>query len=154
MKVKSTMSEMTLDTIQVITFDLLRENSKEYFAIPIDRVREICTVESITKIPNSAPDVIGIVNLRNNIIPIINIKQKLGISDSIDDISRQQIVITEDGGNYYGLLVDIVHEVIRINPGEIQPISKNITDSNKFIIGIIKINETITTLLDPTTITQ
>lgn len=148
MEVFQLSSQAALDVMQVITFDLHRNERIERFAVPIDKVREICTIESVTGIPNTTPAVRGIMNLRNNIIPLIDIKQKLGLSDGTDDISKQQILITENNGHRYGLLVDIVHEVIKIKPSEIQSIPQDVISSNNSMIGVVKANEVIITLLD------
>jgi len=65
------------DTIQVVSFMLQNQaGKKEDYAIPIEQVREIRSVEKITRVPKSESFVKGIMNLRGLIIPVIDVKEK------------------------------------------------------------------------------
>ena len=75
-------SEVLVSNFQIIIFRLYNEekNRQENYGIPIERVREIRPLDSITVIPNSPSYVKGVMNLRGTIIPIIDLKEKLGFS--------------------------------------------------------------------------
>jgi purine-binding chemotaxis protein CheW len=142
-----------LDSLQIITFDFIDGQKRKHFAIPVEQVREIRKIELITNIPNTKPFVVGIINLRGQLIPIIDIKQKIGLSKNVNDVSKQQVLIIEFNKQLLGLLIDEVNEVLRIQMTEIQQSPENMFDSENYIKGIIKINDKLVILLDLTKIT-
>src|SRR5574339_752478 len=90
---------LTVDSFQAVTFCLAGVQKKEDYAIPIEQVREIRAVESITNIPKAKSYVKGIMNLRGLIIPVIDVKEKLGLaSQSEANSSKQRILVTEVNG--------------------------------------------------------
>mgnify|MGYP001608500786 FL=1 len=82
------------ETIQVVTFTITEKSTKKgNYAVPIDQVKEIRTVDTITKIPKSKSYVKGVMNLRGKIIPIIDVNDKIGLSASREvDITKQRIL--------------------------------------------------------------
>jgi purine-binding chemotaxis protein CheW len=83
------------------------------FGIDVGRVVEITKVMEITKVPRSLPFIEGIVNLRGKIIPVVDLRKRLGFEvRQHDDASR--IVIVRMDGSRLGLLVDKVTKVAKI----------------------------------------
>jgi len=139
---------ISYDSFQAVTFCLANDQKKEEYAIPIEQVREIRSVESITKIPNSKSYVKGIMNLRGQIIPIVDVKDKLGLSTSYDGTSsRQRILVADMSGSLAGLLVDEVDHVIRIQTKDVDEPPQNVLDSN-YVKGIVKADKRLIVLLD------
>lgn len=105
-------------------------------AIDIAKVQEINEDMAITPVPLSPDYVEGIMNLRGQIVTIINLSMKIGLSPSkIDNDSRVIIVNSKD--EYIGLLVDKVTEVVSIPKQSITPPPPNIKGvQGKFFIGI------------------
>ena len=117
--------------------------------MPIEQVREIRAVESITKIPKAKSYVKGIMNLRGLIIPVIDVKEKLGlVSDGSTNSSKQRILIAEVSGALTGLLVDEVDQVMRIQTKDIEQAPQGALESYHYIRGIAKMNEKLVILLD------
>ncbi|MBM2819378.1 MAG: hypothetical protein HW410_1060, partial [Nitrosarchaeum sp.] len=77
------------DSIQVVSFNIINSGKKEDYAVPIEQVREIRAVEKITKVPHSEPYVKGIMNLRGSIIPVIDVKEKLGLDSGVNTNSSK-----------------------------------------------------------------
>lgn len=132
---KTTVEDVTLRSF--LTFKL--EN--EQFAINVAKVIEIMEVPPITKVPKSPDFMKGVINLRGNVLPVIDTRIKFGLSPiefKIDTcILVMQIQLDEDS-IYVGALVDHVQEVLEIDQDQIQP-SPSIGSKYKaeFIQGMI-----------------
>jgi purine-binding chemotaxis protein CheW len=139
----------SFDSFQAVTFCLVDGQKTEQYAIPIEQVREIRAVESITKIPKAKSYVKGIMNLRGLIIPVIDVKEKLGLSsESNTNSSKQRILVAEVNGALTGLLVDEVDQVMRIQTKDVEEAPQTVLESNSYIGGIVKNNEKLIVLLD------
>jgi purine-binding chemotaxis protein CheW len=140
---------LTVDSFQAVTFCLLGEQKKEDYAIPIEQVREIRAVESITNIPNAKSYVKGIMNLRGLIIPVIDVKEKLGLaSEGQTNSAKQRILVIEVNGIQTGLLVDEVDQVIRIQTKDLESAPQTALESHNYIKGIAKLNQKLVVLID------
>jgi purine-binding chemotaxis protein CheW len=134
---------------KILTFNIL----KEFYAIPIERVREIIRYEKITPVYDAVEYITGVINLRGQIIPILDFKMKLGLEKK-DYTNKTVFIITEINGNsgefYIGLAVDGVHNVLDIDEDSIQD-SKNLglRLKNDYINGVIKLQDhSMAVLLD------
>lgn len=141
---------VSADSIQVVSFSIVNSaGKKEDYAVPIEQVREIRAVEKITKVPRSESYVKGIMNLRGLIIPVIDVKEKLGLSsEGKSNAARQRILVAEVSGVLTGLLVDEVDQVMRLQTKDIEEAPQSVLESHNYIKGIAKINEKLVVLLD------
>jgi len=132
------------DTLQLVTFHL----DNEEFGVDIKKVQEINRMIDITKIPNSPNYVQGVVNLRGKIIPVVNLRTKLGLPNAEHDKSTRIIVLELDG-MVLGFIVDSVSEVMRIPDANVEP-APAITGSTdtKYIEGVINLSDRILIILD------
>ncbi|HXG73367.1 MAG TPA: chemotaxis protein CheW [Candidatus Nitrosotenuis sp.] len=136
------------DTTQVVSFNIVGSSGrKEDYAVPIEQVREIRAVEKITKVPRSEPYVKGIMNLRGLIIPVIDVKEKLGLGSGASS-SKQRILVADVKGSLTGLLVDEVDQVMRIQTKDIEAAPQGALESYHYVKGIAKVNERLLVLLD------
>lgn len=141
--------ETTTDSIQAVSFNIINNaGKKEDYAIPIEKVREIRAVEKITKVPRSEPFVLGIMNLRGLIIPVIDVKKKLGLCSEQKSNSKQRILVADLNGSLTGLLVDEVDQVMKIQTSEIEAPPQGAFDSYHYVQGIAKMGEKLVILLD------
>jgi purine-binding chemotaxis protein CheW len=123
-------------TIKIVTFSL----GKEEYGIPISQVQEVNRVGEITRVPNVPEYVLGVINLRGKIIPVIELSNILQFAKSkIDKQSR--IVIFENGQKLLGLLVDWVSQVINISREQIEEAPDQVTVDQSYIDGIVKLDE-------------
>lgn len=138
------------ETIQVVTFTITEKSTKKgNYAVPIDQVKEIRTVDTITKIPKSKSYVKGVMNLRGKIIPIIDVNDKIGLSASREvDITKQRILVADVNDTLTGLLVDEVNEVMRLPSKDIEPPPIGAFEHNNYIKGIAKRDDQLIVLLD------
>ncbi len=131
-------------TLQLVTFRI----GNEEFGIDIQKVQEINRMIDITKIPNTAAHVEGVVNLRGKIIPIISLRTKLGFGEAERD-KATRIMVVEIDGNVLGFIVDSVSEVLRIHDAKIEPTPSITggTDAN-YIDGVINLGDRLLILLN------
>jgi len=132
------------DEIQVIAFKL----GKEEYAVAITSVQEIIMPQDKTKIPRSPEFVEGVINLRGNIIPIIDGRKRFGI-EMTKETSETRIMVLELDRNTVGLTVDSVSEVIHMQTKDVQQSPVNNDKSQDFILGIGKYRDRLIILLDP-----
>lgn len=120
----------------------------EYYGIDILNVQTIEKVMNITRVPRALDYVEGVINLRGEIVPVINLRKRFYLSKmELNEESRIIIVSIED--TVIGLLVDGSSEVLQLASEDIDDVS-NITDSikNDYIKGIGKKENRIIILLD------
>ena len=132
------------DLLQLVSFKM---GSEEY-AIDILNVKEINRMVNITKVPNSPAFVEGIINLRGQVIPVVNLRTKLGMS-KIDHDKDTRIVVVDLVGRTVGFLVDAVSEVLRI-PRNITEAPPEITTgkNSEYITAVGKLEDRLLTLID------
>lgn len=140
-----------VDSLQVITFSLVNEitKKKENYAVPIEQVREIRNFTEITTVPKAKKFVQGIMNLRGLIIPVIDIKKRLGFGEvDVQNPQNYKIIIADVRDSIYGLIVDKVENVIQISPEMIEPVPSDSFESYHYIKGIAKTQGRLLVLLD------
>jgi len=106
------------------------------YGINVLNVQEIIRPLKLVKLPNSPDYVLGICELRENIIPVIDLKQVLNLG-KVKESKAARIIIIQEAGEVLGLLVDEVGEVLRINQEKIKREAKL---AKKYIRGIAKID--------------
>jgi len=121
--------------IQVIIFKL----GDEEYAVSIDCVQEIVLPQKATRIPKSPKYVAGVINLRGNIIPIVDGKTKFQIQETAKHlISEKRIMVIEVGEETIGLIVDGVYEVVHLKVNEIEPPPIDMDENADIFWGIGK----------------
>lgn len=103
------------DTVQLVTFRL----GDEEYGIPIEEVQEINRFEEITSVPRAPAFVEGVMNLRGNVIPAIDLRKRFGLETISHDESTRVIIVTMNG-KLTGLIVDAVSEVFRLQQQAIE----------------------------------
>ncbi len=130
---------------QLVVFDI----AKEEFGVDINEVREIIRMENITKIPNTADYIKGVINLRGGIIVVIDLAKKLGLPVRETD-KNTRIIVIETKNNTIGMIVDSATEVLRLNNKDIKPAPTVITKKiqSDYLEGVGVIGERLLILLD------
>lgn len=120
---------------------------KELYGIDVMSVQEVLRYTEITPVPGASNFILGIINLRGNVVTIIDTRSRFGLGPfEIDDNSR--IIIVEIEGHVLGLLVDSVAEVVYISNKEVEK-SPNVgnEDSSKYIQGVCNKNSELLILV-------
>ena len=118
------------------------------YGMDILRVQEINRLMDFTKVPQSPEYVMGIMNLRGQIVTVIDLSKKLGLSKTeLKDESRN--IIVNDQGEYIGLLVDRISDVVRSHKGKIEPPPSNMGGvQGKFLQGVYKMDKNLIGILN------
>ncbi|WP_196594670.1 chemotaxis protein CheW [Pectinatus sottacetonis] len=142
--------EVSSSEVQIVAFKLKREE----YGISILNVEEIKRLTDITRVPFTPEFIKGVMNLRGSVLPVIDLKKRIGLPDAeYSDATRIIVVKLED--ITVGMIVDAVTEVLAIDSANITN-SKQITsteseahsESNKFITGIGNLNNRLVILLN------
>lgn len=123
---------------------------KELFGVNILMVQEIIRAAPITAVPNSPDFVEGVINLRGNIIPVIELRKRIGFTSPDVSMEDSWILILDIEGRITGFIVDSVTEVLKIQESSIEPPPDIIIAGleNQYIRGVCEIDEKLLILLD------
>ena len=133
------------ELIQLVSFNLEREE----YGVDVLKVREIIRMPIITRVPNTPHYVVGVINLRGKVVPIICMRKKFGLIESEND-KQTRIMVMDMDGELMGFIVDAVSEVIRISGSEIQPSPAVVAGGidQECIAGVINQAERLLVLLN------
>lgn len=129
---------------QFVVFEL----GNEEYGIDIHRVKTIEKVTKITRVPKAASYVKGVINLRGEIIPVIDLSEKINV-DKKEESENTRIIIVYSEDINVGLIVDSASKVIEINDADIETPPESLGSFEQSnIYGIGKLDNRIITLLD------
>jgi purine-binding chemotaxis protein CheW len=133
---------------QYLTFKL----DNEIFGLSIHKVREVLDFIKVTKVPQTPDYMIGVINLRGSVVPVVDLKQKFGMSITERTINTCIIIVEIDISSeraILGILADSVQEVLELDDKDIEPAPRLGTSiSTEFIKGMGKHNDNFIILLD------
>ena len=142
------MNETAVAANQYLTFTL----GDEDFALDIGKVREVLDYTTITKVPRMPAYLRGVINLRGNVVPVIDLRHKLGmgaITQSVDTCIVIVEIMIEGELTHMGALADSVKEVISLDPELISPPPRlGIKISHEFLRGMGRRDEKFLIILD------
>jgi purine-binding chemotaxis protein CheW len=116
------------------------------FGLPVTNVVEILRLAALSQVPNAAPDLLGLLNLRGRVIPVFDLGRSLGLG-SRPLALRMYIIIAEVGDEALGIVVDDVLDVVTVPPEDFQ-LSRVLVTPNSFTAGVARIGAEMLTVLD------
>jgi len=129
--------------VQWLTFML----ADEHYGMKVTKVQEVLRYVAIAPVPGAADFVLGIINLRGNVVTVIDARNRFGMSAAdISDLTR--IIILEIEGQIIGVLVDSVSEVIDLKDDEVESAPESNDETSIFIQGIAHKNDKLHILID------
>ncbi len=102
-------NEVISEEVELLTFNL----EKEEYAVDIGVIREITKVTEMTRIPRIQSYLKGIITLRGNVIPVFDMRDRLGLAPFMKDVKNRFIICTTENG-MVAMLVDRVNDVVRL----------------------------------------
>jgi len=127
-----------------LTFRLADED----YGIEICHVTEIIGIQKITKVPNKANFIKGVINLRGKVIPVMDVRARFSLSPREYD-ERTCVIVVNVNEQDIGLVVDRVNEVVDIPVTQVEPAPlSSQSKSSHYIRGIGKMGESVKILLD------
>lgn len=137
--------------MQLVVFQL----STEEYGIPITQVEEIIRIPEITRIPNMPNFIEGVINLRGQIIPVVDLRRRFKLEEKERD-ERSRVIVGRIAASLerqeeqsVGLIVDSVAEVLRVSKDAIEPIPPAISYiDTQYLSGVVKLENRLIILLD------
>lgn len=133
------------DTVmQLVTFRL----KDETYGINVMQVQEVLRVTEIAPVPGAPGYVLGIINLRGNVVTVVDTRTRFGLpTTEVDDASR--IVIIESDNQVVGIMVDSVAEVVELHHSEIESVpSVGNEEASRYIQGVTSRDDGLLIVVD------
>lgn len=129
------------------------EMGVETFGIDISYVDNIVRMQHITRVPDTPAYIKGVINLRGEIIPIMNLRLKMGLEEIEETKATRIIIIKMEQIGKLGLIVDCVKEVISLSEDQVETAKYDKKDdSQHFVSAVGKVGDSIISLLDLNTV--
>lgn len=120
---------------------------QEDYAIPLLMVREVISVPDTTPIPKSPTHFLGIMNLRGQVISVVDLRKKLKVDARQD--KEEAVIIVDIGGMNIGVVVDSINKVLAFSSEDVSEMPEVENQINThFIFGVYKKENSLTVLLD------
>lgn len=120
----------------------------EEFGLPLLRSREIVRVGEITRIPEAPPHVRGVLNLRGRVLPVVELRTRLGMP-AAPLTARSRVIVVEALGRLFGLLVDRVSRIAKVADNTVEPAPAEALFGNPdYVTGIAATGDESIILLD------
>jgi purine-binding chemotaxis protein CheW len=121
---------------------------REEYGVDVRQVQEIRRVAEITAVPRAPASVRGVINLRGRVLPVIDLKRKLGRGE-VGGGSRARIVVVRANERLVGLLVDGATRVLKVRASSIEPAPAEVADqAADYIRGVAKLDDRLVILVD------
>jgi purine-binding chemotaxis protein CheW len=131
------------EEISVVAFSL----GHEVYGMELQEVREIIMVGLVTPVPRAPSFILGVLNLRGEIIPVIDLRMRFGL-EHVDNTDLSRIIVTPIGGVFTGLIVDSVTEVKNIDKKLLEPPPKvTSVGANAYITQVARTSSGVIFLL-------
>ncbi len=136
--------EIAREEIKMLTFSL----DNVFYGVNVHQVREVKNFEGATPVPYAPHYVKGVTNLRGEVIPVIDLRKRIGLSDKKENEDTGIMMIVQDK-HPIGVIVDSVIEVLTLQKKDIETNPESlITDRSDGVIGIAKHDKDLIVLLD------
>jgi len=136
---------MAGEPLQVVVFEL----SGETYALDIAFVESIIPIQPITPVPGAADYIEGVINQRNRVFPVVDLRKRFGlrIGEAGD---RSRIIVLQVSDDMVGVIVDAVSEVITVTADVVEPAAHVVTGMDAEYIGsIAKLDNQLVAVLHP-----
>ena len=131
-------------TLQLIVFTVGGED----YGLEIEKVQEVIRMKPIKKLPKTPPFILGVMNLRGNIIPIVGLRQKFGF-DSKEHNEFTRIIVVNHSQKLVGMVVDNVNQVVNVGFDSVEKNPEIINSDTKTLVrGVAKAQDRIILLVE------
>lgn len=136
------------ENIQFIVIRL----GEETFGIDIRFVDNIIVMPGITRVPKAAPFIVGVINLRGEVIPVMSLRRKMEMP-TVDYTKATRVIIVKlEQQGTVGLIVDEVREVLTLSTDDIEKTTYGKDDKQAFLMGVGKFGDNLISLLNLDTV--
>jgi purine-binding chemotaxis protein CheW len=136
--------ETTGEIKQLISFTV----GPEEYGLELLRVKEVIRMRQITWLPKAPTCVKGIINLRGDIIPIVDLRDRFGLA-SIEQTAMTRVIVVEVEGRLVGMVVDSASQVVRVPADQFAPPPSMLGETARgFITGVGKMDGKLIITID------
>lgn len=133
------------DAVQYIKVEM----SNEVFGIDIGLVDNIVRMQRITRVPNVAEYIKGVINLRGEIVPIVDLRMKMGLEEAEETRATRIIIVKMEQYGKIGYIVDGVKEVVTLGEDQIEKMKYDSKDDTiHYVTAVGKVEDSLISLLD------
>ena len=136
-------NQVEKEEIKMLTFSL----DNVFYGVDVNQVREVKNFEGATPVPCAPNYVKGVTNLRGEVVPVIDLRKRIGLSDRKENESGIMVIVQDK--HPIGVIVDSVIEVLTLQKKDVETDPESlITDRSDGVIGIAKHDKDLIVLLD------
>lgn len=129
---------------EFLTFTL----GTEQYALDILKVKEIRGYDAVTKIANAPAFIKGVINLRGDIVPIIDLRMKFDIGD-VTYNEFTIVIVLQINSRYVGVVVDAVSDVITLGKDDVRPAPEfGVSFDSRYLLGLASVGESMVVVID------
>jgi purine-binding chemotaxis protein CheW len=136
------MAKASNGDLQIVNFTVDNVN----YGVPVEQVREVRDMQAVTPVPGAPAYVEGVTNLRGQIITVVDLRKRLGLTDGKG--AGEKILIIDLDKTAVGVVVDSVTEVTTIKEADVEKNMEVTSALGDFILGVGKQNEHLAVILD------
>ena len=142
----SVMNEVAVseDSIQYIVIRL----GDEQYGIDIKYIDNILRVPGITRVPKVPSYITGVINLRGEVVPVMNLRLKMGLEDTEFTNSTRIIILRTEQQSMIGVIVDEVKEVVTLSSEQVDDVNHEASEEVRYIDGVGKYEGGLISLLN------
>lgn len=130
---------------EFVTFEI----GGRLFGAPVSEVNDVFALNGVTPVPLARNDVAGLMNLRGRIITVIDARRRLGLPCEASGYQGAMAIGIERDGESYGLIVDALGEVLRLEPGQFEDNPVNLDESWRAVCrGVYRLKKGLLLALD------
>lgn len=140
---------------QQITQYIVVKFDEEQYGIDIKYIDNIVRMQHITRVPKVPSHIKGVINLRGEIVPVMSVRLKMGLTEDVETKSTRIIILKVEQHGNVGILVDEVKEVVNLEESQIEKTAyESRDDKTNFITGIGKYEGGLISLLNLNAVTS
>ena len=126
----------------------------EQFGIDIRYIDNIVKMQHITRVPNVAPYIKGVINLRGEVLPVMSLRLKMGMENVVETKASRIIILRLEQLGMLGIIVDEVKEVLTLDEEDMEKTtsSNGKEEKDSFVFAVGKYGESLVSLLDLNTV--
>lgn len=121
----------------------------EKYGIDIQYVDNIVRMQRITRVPKVAKYFNGVINLRGEVVPVMNIRIKMGLEEAEETKDTRIIILKVDGMEKIGVIVDEVREVVELDDNAVEKVAYDSKEEKQIFVNAVgKVGDDLISLLD------
>ena len=135
-----------LSTVSTSVQYIVVKLGDERFGINISYVDNIVRMQKMTRVPEVASYIKGVINLRGEVVPVMSTRIKMGLEPDVETSATRIIILKFEQQGFIGFIVDAVNEVVTLSSDNIEKVKDS--DGDSFVMGVGKTDDGLISVLD------